>query len=75
MWRDTDREWPDIGVQVVGIIRQHGYDDVAWWTRTEDGWYVSQSRGSVGHQDAITKDDSTGPHVWCHAPKIDKAER
>jgi hypothetical protein len=75
MWRDTDRDWPDIGVQVVGVISSGGYEDLAWWTRTDDGWYFSDKKGSLGNRDAMTKEASTGPSVWCHAPKIDKAER
>jgi hypothetical protein len=75
MWRNADRDWPDLGVQVIGIISRDGYGDLAWWTRTDDGWYVSDKNGSLGHRDAMTRDASGGPSVWCHAPKIGKAER
>lgn len=75
MWRNADRDWPDLGVQVVGISRSEGYEDLAFWTRTDDGWYVSDKNGSLGNRDAVTKERSRGPSVWCHAPKIDKAER
>lgn len=72
MWRNADRDWPDLGVQVVGISRSEGYEDLAFWTRTDDGWYVSDKNGSLGNRDAVTKERSRGPSVWCHAPKIDK---
>ena len=71
MWKDERRDWPDYGVQVVGLLADPlGFDTVAWWTRTKDGWYVSDTRGNLGHRDAMTAADSKGPHQWCHAPKI-----
>lgn len=69
MWNCTDRIWPDIDTQVIGIVRRDGFDEVAWWTRTNDGWYVSETSGNVGHRDAMCRDDSKGPHQWCHAPR------
>ena len=70
MWMDERREWPRTNVQVVGIVtRDDGHDEVAWWTRTDDGWYVSDMRGTVGHRDAMTAEQSRGPHWWQHAPK------
>lgn len=69
MWRETDREWPAWDDQVVGVVvRDGGFDELGWWTRTSDGWYVSDTRGNLGNRDAMRKEDSKGPHLWCHAP-------
>jgi hypothetical protein len=69
MWNDERREWPAVGVQVAGVIyRDGGFDELAWWTRTADGWYVSETRGNLGHRDAMTADESKGPDIWCHVP-------
>jgi len=70
VWRSTDRDWPAQNEQVVGLIeRDGGFDEIAWWTRTDDGWYVSDTRGTVGHRDAMTAEQSRGPHWWQHAPR------
>ena len=70
MWLNPRRDLPDIGAQVVGIlVREDGYDAIAWWTRTDDGWYVSDNRGNMGHRDAMTKEASDGPDWWQHPPR------
>lgn len=70
MWRREQTDWPAIDEQVIGIIeRPDQFDEVAWWTRTTDGWYVSECRGNLGHRDAATRSESRGPDLWCHAPK------
>lgn len=70
MFRPTANEWPAQDEQVIGIVlRDGGADEVAWWTRTSDGWYVSDTFGNLGHRDAFTKDDSQGPDLWTSAHK------
>lgn len=67
MWRNTARDWPALNEQVIGIVRG---GNVSWWTRTDDGWYVSDVQGKVGHRDAMRATESKGPCVWTHAPKL-----
>lgn len=68
MFRNPEREWPSIDEQVIGILFvEGGFDELAWWTRTNDGWYVSDTFGNLGHRDAMTKEESKGPHLWTHA--------
>lgn len=70
MWRNEATDWPAINEQVIGVVRRDGgYDEVAWWTRTIDGWYVSEYRGNRGHRDAATTSESKGPDAWIHAPR------
>lgn len=69
MWEIETRSWPAEGNQVIGVIqRDDGHDEVAWWTRTADGWYVSDRRGNLGSRDAMTAQKSKGPHYWIGAP-------
>jgi hypothetical protein len=61
-------EWlmPALGQQVVGVCN----GELAWWTRTDDGWYVSDHYANLGHRDAMTPDKSLGPDLWAEAPTI-----
>lgn len=68
MWRRTRLTCPALGERVIGFLSKDG--EVAWWTRTHDGWYVSASRHFIGHRDAPTKASSSGPDFWAHAPLI-----
>lgn len=69
MWLSPDRDLPALEVQVVGIVAvEDGFDVVAWWTRTTDGWYVSDTLGNLGHRDAMTAAESVGPTWWQHPP-------
>jgi hypothetical protein len=69
MWLCEKKQWPAIGQQVVGVVERDGrFDEVAWWTRTVDGWYVSDTRGNLGNRDAMTAASSKGPHWWHPAP-------
>ena len=69
MWRRHPCETPEIGEQVVGFIsRRDGLDEIAWWTLTQDGWYVTNTLGNLGHRDAMTREDSQGPDAWTHRP-------
>lgn len=69
MWRSGATDWPSLGQTVIGIMeREDGFDEVSWWTRTEDGWYVSDVRGNLGHRDAFRPAESEGPTWWSHAP-------
>ena len=62
MWHSRNRDLPEMDVQVIGIDDD---GDVSLWTRTSDGWYVSDKRSWVGHRDV------RGPAVWTHIPKTD----
>ena len=70
MFRTESTDWPDLNVQVIGILEdpEGGFDELAWWTRTDDGWYASDTRGNLGHRDTMRKEDSKGPTLWMHAP-------
>lgn len=46
--------------QVVGLLG----DSVQWWTRTEDGWYVSDALGTLGHR------SPRPPQAWQHPPDL-----
>lgn len=61
MWQLSARDWPAIDEAVIGIDSR---GDLAWWTRTADGWYRSSNpeRG-VGHR------DQQGPTWWYYAPR------
>lgn len=67
MWQAPEQFMPAIGQQVVGVCN----GEVAWWTRTDDGWYVSDHRDNLGHRDAMTPEQSRGPDVWAHTPMTD----
>lgn len=70
MWRSGQRDWPNVNTQVIGVVeRVDGNDEVAWWTRTEDGWYVSNTKGNRGQLGADEKTRSQGPDWWQHAPR------
>ena len=62
MWHTQKRDLPALDTQVIGIDDD---GDVALWTRTEDGWYVSERRSNVGHR------DDRGPALWTHIPKLE----
>ena len=66
VWQLSDA-MPAINVQVVGI-EPGKHAGVAWWTRTHDGWYVSQAQGTLGNRDASRVENSRGPAFWTHAP-------
>lgn len=68
MWTTQSRLLPALDEQVIGIDAVDG-DTVSWWTRTEDGWYVSTSRGNIGHRDSMRAENSVGPSLWTHAPR------
>lgn len=64
-----EKHWPELNVQVIGIYEsEDGFDILAWCTRTDDGWYASDTRGNLGHRDTMRKEDSKGPTLWMHAP-------
>ncbi len=69
MWTTPEHTLPALDEQVIGISADIYGGEVAWWTRTTDGWYVSEKRGQVGHRDAMTKERSKGPDLWTHAPR------
>jgi hypothetical protein len=50
---------------VLGVDSE---DEVGYWTRTTDGWYLSDKRSNVGHRDV------RGPGLWTYMPTPIKAE-
>lgn len=71
MWWTQSRMLPAEGEQVIGVKD----DEVQFWTRTNDGWYVSDSLGQVGHRDAWGPEGSRGPDLWTHHPKLAEARK
>jgi hypothetical protein len=65
MWTSVRRDLPWLDEQVVGLAAD---GCLGWWTRTTDGWYVSEKRGQIGHRDAMTVARSRGPEWWTVAP-------
>lgn len=63
MWWTQTRLLPAVNEQVVGVAD----DEVAWWTRTDDGWYVSDKRMNIGHR------DDRGPTYWAGSPRQESA--
>ncbi len=73
MWQPQSKILPALNQQVVGVsFRDGGFDELAWWTRTDDGWFISDVRGNIGNRDAFRKEQSKGPDFgpdfWQHAP-------
>lgn len=58
---------PALDVQVIGIDQEG--NSIAWWTRKDDSWWVSNVRGELGNR------DDAGPSWWLFPPKMDLKTR
>ena len=73
MWFTQFHTLPALNEQVIGLLAvDGGWDELAWWTRTADGWYASDNRGNLGRRDTMRKEDSKGPTIWTHAPSVNE---